>query len=198
MGIEILIQSLDLASVSWASYLRDASVDFSGQFSAIDYPEEQGAVIRITRNFHPDWVDRRPDFLIIEDLPHAVQYGEYLKYTCRMQGRIIHLMEEYGYLDRVRFMQPKIWQDYFGLFRSKPPEQRAVAEQLGYEPPDMCVEYACDFEHLKGSERAKVRTHLKKLETDYVAAFLIYAWAVGKLKADGTLDDLKGVQKVTR
>lgn len=208
----MFIQFVDLASVSWASCLgyrgEIGSRPYFEEFNSIQYPTESLAVSAITGPFRKNGIENHelvPDILIIEDLPHGVSYGEGLKNTARMQGRIIECMYELSYLDRVLFLQPMAWQAGLGVNKQKGMTdteyvkfQIETARQLGYTPPNMVKEYDSMIVHLKGKERQAVRNKLKKVETDHVSAFLGYAWAVGKYKRDGTFDDIKAAQRYVR
>lgn len=197
----MLIEAVDLASVSWAACLGSREVDsprYFHEFCAADFDSEILAVQAITGRFDARISEAIPDILVIEDLPHGVLYGEHLKNTIRMQGRIIERMDQLQALDKILFLQPKAWQDAFGLFRKKEPDYLEFAIRLGYRPPDLVSIHEAKFSGLKGAERAKVRAKLKKLTGDHVAAFLIYAWAQGKWKRDGTFDDIKTAQRYMR
>lgn len=218
------ILAVDLAAVAWAAYLGDGGrsafvpsegnteyVSIHREFSSLEHPTETEAVDGITHRFSgaalesmitsagndPAFMDI-PEALVIEDQPHAVAWGETTKDVARMQGRIIQRMADYSCLDRLIFVQPAFWQHALGCWRKTPQETAEVARSLGYHAPDLISREEHRFKALKGTERQKVRTRLKKIETDHVDAFLIYAWTV-RMKAAGELwNPHKAIQRYTR
>lgn len=195
----MIIQTVDLASVCWASYLGERGRTPT-QFSAADYPDERSAVEAITSKFQSfgDYPHFRPGILIIEEMPHAVAYGEGVKNTIRMQGRIIERMDTFGHLDRILFVQPMAWQSDLGANRKTPKEQAEIAAKLGYTPPDLVSIHGATFKDLHGPARTKVRDRLKKLMEDHVSAFLIYAWAEMMIMQGRSFDDIKSAQRYHR
>lgn len=183
----------------WASYIGPSPVDKApSEFSAAEYPDERSAVAAITQRFDRSLYVAWPDILIIEEMPHGVAWGEGVKNTIRMQGRIIERMEQWGHKDKILFLQPMTWQSDLKMNRKTVTEQAAFAVTLGYAPPDLVKIHIDTYKNLHGKERAAVRGKLKKLMEDHVSAFLMYAWAVGKWGRDGTFDDIKGAQRYNR
>lgn len=205
------ILAVDLAAVAWAAYLGDGGRSANTangeeykpeppqRWSCLDFPSETEAVYSIADYFEPIYGDKIPEVLIVEDLPHGLNNASLIKDVSRMQGRIVQRMVEHKALDRVLFVQPNTWQSALGVNRKTPQETEEVALALGFEPPtDLLTRYEYLYRDLKGSERQKIRERCKKVRSDYVDAFLIYAFAV-KLKAAGELWlPNKAIQRYTR
>lgn len=200
------ILAVDLAAVAWAAFLGHGGISSgeeirTSEFSCLDADTETAAVRRITSYFCPDAAMEDspiPEALVIEDLPHGLANARLIKDVSRMQGRIVQQMVLYGAADRLLFVQPAFWQHALGVWRKTPQETAQVAKELGYSPPNLIEREERRFKALKGPERQKVRTRLKKIETDHVDAFLIWAWAV-QMKASGELwEPHKAVQRYTR
>lgn len=170
------------------------------EYCSIDADTESAAVLKLCERFDRTSGFTAPDVLIIEDLPNNVRalQPQYVRDVYRMQGRIIQVMGNYGYQDRVLFLQPVVWQSAMCVWKKSPVETRLAAAQLGYAPPDLLMKHRRMYENYKGQDRQKIRAMLKKIETDFVDAFLIYAWGVQKWLADGTFDDIKGAVRYTR
>jgi hypothetical protein len=201
----------------WAAFLGDGGrsanngdehyVSVHEQFSCLDAPTESAAIDAITRPFRVlgplagAGVTARasaPEFLVVEDQPMHMRWDATAKAVARMQGRIVQRMQDYGAVDRLLFVQPAVWQHALGVWRKTPQEVAAVAAGLGYAPPELLVEHEARYKALKGKDRQQVRAKLKKIETDYVDAFCIYAWAVQIKSTRGNFDGMKAVQRYER
>lgn len=203
----MLIQTVDLASVCWASYVGRGGKSMGGdgtyaEFCSLDADTEAKAVLKLCEMFNRILFAHNevPDVLIVEDIPNNIgkMQANYVRDVYRMQGRIMQVMGEFGYQDRVLFLQPVVWQSAMGVWRKTPIETRLAAGALGYTPPDLLEKHKSMYASYKGTDRQKIRTMLKKIETDFVDAFLIYAWAVQKFMADGVWDDIKGAVRYVR
>lgn len=109
-----------------------------------------------------------PIALVVEDLPHGVQYMKITKAVCRLQGRIAERMHQLAHLDRLWFVAPIEWRTWFELKRGTGPDAIAAeAKAQGYQPPDLQGRVK------ETGDKARAR----KIATDYNAAFLIGQWA---------------------
>lgn len=122
-----------------------------------------------------------PAVLGVEEIPHSLMATSktMVKRVARLQGRICEAMDRWGYLDRVLFVPPDVWQRDMGVWRQGPeavvPRAR---EDFGYEPPDTGWEKL----HKKDREVAK------KARTDFSAAYLIARWLQRKQGELGSFD----------
>lgn len=110
------------------------------------------------------------DQLIVEDLPHGVEYRGLVKRVCQIQGRIVQLWAQHNSLDDVVFVAPNTWRGYFPELRKRGAGMDAVvpiAARLGYLPPGL--------DALAGPRGG--RALINKVQTDYCAAYLIARWA---------------------
>lgn len=123
-----------------------------------------------------------PDVMVIEDLPHGLNYSTLIKTVCRLQGRIAQAMHETtdGDSDNVLFVAPATWRAHYrGLERGTGAAAVVpVAAALGYTPPDFTV-------RAKGNGG---KTRADKVATDYCSAFLIARWAIDAYVEHGTYD----------
>ncbi len=128
--------------------------------------------------------------VVIEDLPYHIPYRLSVKDVLRLQGRLIGAMEHRGLLDRMVFVVPSTWQQSFnGVWRGGPKAAQAAALEQGYERPTLVdSEARFSLEGMTGKPRSNRRTKIKKLETDYVDAFLIARWAQEAYSQEPLLD----------
>lgn len=190
-----MLLTVDLASKAWAACLGESG-RVRREFSAWDFPSEDDAVAAITHLFRPESTVV-PRWLIIEDMPFHLMQNVNGKDAFRFQGRIIQRMIDYGHKDKMLFVQPMEWQKHHQVVRAGDIGYAMLArERFGYKPPDLLTTYKSSYTSLSGKDRQDVRNKLKKLMTDYVAAFLIYRWA-HEVKDEAMLN-AKSVQRYTR
>jgi hypothetical protein len=129
-----------------------------------------------------------PEVMLIEDLPHGLKFAALVKRVCRIQGRIVELMEQYGQRDKILFVPPALWQrSYKRVADEKWPEAVvSVSHRHGYTAPNLLEE---------GMKYAE-KTMAKKVMTDYCAAYLIGYWGLDQLDKHGTFD-VDGTQRYT-
>lgn len=122
-----------------------------------------------------------PDALIVEDLPQRVPWMSTVKDVCRLQGRFIERMHDYGQLHKLVFAPPHAWRrTYPGLERGTGPDAVvAVAARKGYTPPDLSE---------RCGPQKGTRSTARKVATDYCAAFLIANWAYEHHYWNGSFD----------
>lgn len=122
----------------------------------------------------------------VEDQPHGVRFDSTAKHVARIQGRLIDRFDRANKLDLLWFVPPALWQRTIdGVWRKGPTEQLEAASKLGYRPPEFgpSLKPGTGVPPL-GTARAIAR----KIQTDYVAAFLIGVWACRTLREVGSLD----------
>lgn len=151
-------------------------------------PTEIEFVHQICSPFMVPPLTKVPDVMLIEDLPHGLKFAALVKRVCRLQGRIVEVMEQAGHRDKILFVPPALWQRrYKRLADEKWPDAVVpVAHRHGYTPPDLVEE----------GMRAAERTIAKKVMTDYCAAYLIGFWGLDQLETHGTFD-VEGTQRYT-
>lgn len=171
------VLAVDLAARYSAACLMDESGEVLWQFDSWAWSEEQF----LSRVVSP-WLAyfEPPIALVIEDLPHRSPYGRIVKAVCRLQGRILDRMSMLNALDQIVFVIPTVWRSFHKSLKPKtgPNAVVAVAEELGYRPPD----YSGTV--IKKPDKKTVQ----KVATDYCAAYLIARWAMGIYLEKGTLD----------
>src|SRR3954471_14590137 len=94
--------------------------------SAIDsWQAPEDALIRsLVWSWHNGYVGRRPDVMVVEDLPHGVRYSTLIKDVLRLQGRIVEAMEHTAHGSRadIVFVAPRAWRAHYpGLERGTGP-----------------------------------------------------------------------------
>jgi len=122
-----------------------------------------------------------PDQLVVEDLPHGVNFRGLVKRVCQLQGRVAERMDRLGKLDRLLFVAPATWRYSYPELRKQgqgPDVVIPLAVEHGYVPPDSI--------HLRGPRGGNALAH--KVQTDYCAAFLIGLWALKTRFRHGTYD----------
>jgi len=129
-----------------------------------------------------------PEVLLIEDLPHGLKFAALVKRVCRIQGRIVELMEQYGQRDKILFVPPALWQRYYKRVADEkwPDAVVPVADRHFYRAPNLVEE----------GMKAVDRNTAKKVMTDYCAAYLIGYWGLAQLESQGTFD-VDGTQRYT-
>lgn len=129
-----------------------------------------------------------PEVMLIEDLPHGLKFAALVKRVCRIQGRIVELMEQYGQRDKILFVPPALWQRYYKRVADEkwPDAVVPVADRHLYRAPNLVEE----------GMKAAERTIAKKVMTDYCAAYLIGFWGLAQLETQGTFD-VDGTQRYT-
>jgi hypothetical protein len=129
-----------------------------------------------------------PEVMLIEDLPHGLRFAALVKRVCRIQGRIVELMEQYGQRDKILFVPPALWQrSYKRVADEKWPDAVVpVAHRHFYTAPNLVEE----------GMKAVERNTAKKVMTDYCAAYLIGYWGLDQLEKHGTFD-VEGTQRYT-
>lgn len=121
------------------------------------------------------------DHLVVEDLPHGVSYRNLVKRVCQLQGRLVERMAGAEQLNRLLFVAPATWRNSYPALRKRGLGMEAVvplAADLGYTPPQL--------DHLAGPRAGKAL--IRKVQTDYCAAYLISAWALNTYAEHQTLD----------
>jgi hypothetical protein len=200
----VLIQAVDFAASAWASCLLRRG-EVAHQTCAYYHPTEREAVREIVKPFSDHPVE--PDVLLIEDVPHQMRFDTVTKAVVRMQGRVIHRMDELRVVDKILFVPPALWQRGFTslgysdgkeLWRARSEVYAAFAERhFGYEPPNLLELHKSEYEELHHEARAKLRAPLKKLMTDFVDAFLIAKFFELYYERNGTFD-APSAQRYTR
>lgn len=122
-----------------------------------------------------------PEVMVVEDLPHGLNYSTLIKAVCRLQGRLYDRMQTYDHGGKMVFLAPAEWRrTYAGMGRGTGPKIVVeVAERYGYVPP------ADIFPRAKGKGG---KTVADKVATDYCSAYLIARWAVATKQEKGTYD----------
>lgn len=122
-----------------------------------------------------------PSVMVVEDLPHGLNYSTLIKTVCRLQGRLYEGMQALGRGDQILYLAPAEWRKtYEGMGRGTGPKVVVeVAARYGYAPPTDLMTRA------KGNGG---KTVADKVATDYCSAYLIARWAVTTKKQKGTYD----------
>lgn len=151
-------------------------------------PTEMEFVHQTCSFFNPRYGFKVPEVMLIEDLPHGLKFAALVKRVCRLQGRIVELMEQYGHRDKILFVPPALWQrSYKRVADEKWPDAVVpVAARHGYRAPEL----------VKEGMKAVERNTAKKVMTDYCAAYLIGYWGLDQLEKHGTFD-VDGTQRYT-
>ncbi len=117
--------------------------------------------------------------LIVEDLPHGVDYRELVKRVCQIQGRIVDRVDHLDRLGDLLFVAPVTWRKHYGLKQGSGEDAVVpLAAEHGYTPPDLA--------HLNGPRGGRALTN--KVTTDYCAAYLIGCWAIDMYDTHGCYD----------
>lgn len=178
------VLAVDLAAKLSAACLMDDNFTVLRQFDSWAIPEEMFLYQVIGTWEEMGMGGTVPEVLVIEDLPHGLQYTTLIKSVCRLQGRYVQAMDEsfYGRIEDVLFLAPREWRSHFlGLERGTGPEAVVpVAAEFGYTPPldELLV-------RAKGNGG---KSKANKVATDYCSAYLIARWAVATKRKYGTYD----------
>ncbi len=103
------IVAVDLAAKFSAALTITSAGAVSGEIDSWQRPEGDwiSSSVRPWIEYDPfDTGTHKPDALVVEDLPHGVQFMTNTKNVCRLQGRIVQAMYDLGALDCVRFIAP--------------------------------------------------------------------------------------------
>lgn len=117
------------------------------------------------------------DLVVIEDVPYGISNQAMIKTVLRLQGAIIAELGNVNRLSQTVFVNPATWQREMRVFGQAKTGAARCAAELGYAPPDMVIVHESSLAALAGAERSKLRAKLRKIETDFVDAFLMNAWA---------------------
>lgn len=126
-----------------------------------------------------------PDIMVVEDLPHGLNYTQTVKAVCRLQGRLAQVMHDsyHGDYTDMLFVAPRVWRGYYGEDLKRGTGAAAVvpvAEKYGYRPHKAGL-----LQRAKGNGG---KTRADKVATDYCSAYLIARWAIDMKKTFGTYD----------
>lgn len=176
------------------------AVDLASKFSAACLMSLDGSV---TDEWHSwglsegNWVSslvsqaRSADIILIEDLPFSLRISKTVRDVYRLQGRIIENMDLFTYsTDKIVFIPPKLWQDYFKPDGMKSGDKKAAKkiaeEKYGYTAPQLL------HKGLHGIDR----THARKSMEDHTDAFLIARYMLEQVAEYGSVD--QAVDSTTR
>lgn len=168
-----VITAVDLAARRSAAIRMDSNGFIGDQFDSSTCTEQQFVTHVCTRSDQ--------DQLVVEDLPHGVEYRALVKRVCQLQGRIAHHAEQVGQLDKLLFVDPATWRRHYPTLRARgqgPHAVIATAREQGYQPPNL--------DHLRGPRGGSALTD--KVTSDYCAAYLIARWALDTYDTAGTYD----------
>jgi len=167
LGTPKSVLGIDLASRYSAAVLWDGS-RVSAQFDSVGLNPGQ-FVAKVAEVA----ADHRVQEIVVEDIPHHVKWTGLVKKVCRLQGRIL-AQAEYA----VWFVPPAVWQrSYDGVWRAGPGGASEAAAKLGYQAPDFSDDPRFEPLAKTPGERRRLR---KKVESDYVDAYLIARWAANQ------------------
>jgi hypothetical protein len=142
--------------------------------------DERAFIHKIAMHWYRD--KQSPAALIVEDLPHGLNYTKTVKKVLRLQGRLVQAMSFYmvGGEKQIVYAAPAAWRaHYTGMERGTGAEAVFPASAgFGYEPPDFS-------EQTKG-KGGKSLAH--KIASDYCSAYLIARWAHDMHREYGTFD----------
>lgn len=123
-----------------------------------------------------------PEAMIVEDLPHGLNYTKLVKKVLRLQGRLVQAMNFYTTdgAEKIVFAAPIAWRSHFtGMERGTGAAAVfPVSAGFGYQPPDLS-------EQTKGRGGKTLAT---KIASDYCSAYLIARWAIDMRQQYGTYD----------
>ena len=174
---------------------RTVAVDLAARFSACVALDERGGLAEqwdsagmgprevaeaIRRTVDRNSLDGMPPLIVIEDLPPHVPSSTVAKTVAQLQGRINQALT-LAQLERTFYVPPAYWERDMGVFRQDEEVWTARAASLGYTAPDLLAERGLVV-GTRGQATA-VKEALKQ-QTDYVAAYLIAAWAQRSMAAD--------------
>lgn len=178
------ILAVDLAAKLSAACLMDDDYRVLDEFDSWQVSEDQfidGLACYFTR-FGRHGV---PHAMVIEDLPHGLNYTRTVKAVCRLQGRIVQALNSddilFGEKASALFVAPNTWRAHYPAAKRGTGSDISVpiAEGYGYQPPSDLLSRA------KGHGGP---TRARKVASDYCAAYLIARWAVDTQRHYGHLD----------
>lgn len=174
------VLAVDLAAKYSAACLMDDDHTVLKEFDSWQISEDA-----FIYNLSSHWMftsDHFPDVMVVEDLPHGLNYSRLVKTVCRIQGRIVQAMHDTtnGDWNDILYLAPNTWRaHYSGMERGTGANAVFQAcEKLGYQPPDLLTR----AKGQGGPSRAK------KVASDYCSAYLIARWAIDTKKEHGTYD----------
>lgn len=164
--------AVDLAARFSACVVLDEFGDVAEQWdSGRMGPREVAEAIRATVDGQT--VAGVPPLTVIEDLPHHLPASSIIKSVAQLQGRINQALTV-AQLERTFYVPPAYWEQAMGVFRQDHDVWAARAAERGYTAPDLLAARGL-VPGTRGQATA-VKEALKQ-QTDYVAAYLIAAWA---------------------
>lgn len=173
------VLAVDLAAKYSAVCLMDEDYTVIKQYDSWQITEDQFVVALAAHWF---FADTPPDVMVVEDLPHGLNYTTLVKAVCRLQGRIIQAMDDMpeGGPEEMLFVAPNTWRaHYSGMERGTGAAAVfPVSQRFGYAPPDL-------LERAKGNGGP---SRAKKVASDYCSAYLIARWAIDAKNEFGTYD----------
>lgn len=175
------ILAVDLAAKYSAACLMRDDYTVISQFDSFAVSEDLFVSTLVSAfRWEPDGVP--PDVMIVEDLPHGLNYTTGVKAVLRLQGRIVEAMHEAvgEWLDIV-FAAPAAWRAHYPeAKRGTGPEiVFPISAAFGYTPP---ADLEIRTKGKGGPSRAR------KIASDYCSAYLIGRWAVDMHKQHHTYD----------
>lgn len=138
----------------------------------------------------------KSDLIVVEDVPYGIKQQSMIKPVLRLQGGLLLYLDVLKAVERTIFMSPSVWMKPFPGIQYAPKnltkaegdkyriDQAAhYAREAGYEPPDLVAEYVASLP--EGKKPLKKDTNvLAKSMTDYVSAFLMSEFCVGKTRSE--------------
>lgn len=178
------ILAVDLAAKLSAACLMDDNYQVHDQFDSWQTGEDEfiDRLVSYWTRFNHLPV---PHTMVVEDLPHGLNYTKLVKSVCRLQGRIVQALESddilFGEKAKVLFIAPNIWRAHYPSAKRGTGSDISVpiAEGYGYAPP-------ADLLARSKGHGGPVRA--RKVASDYCAAYLIARWAVDTQRYFKTLD----------
>lgn len=170
------IIAVDLAAKYSAFVKLDAEAELLEEYDSASVGEHE-FLTYLAVNYQYDLADQ----LIVEDLPHGVDYRGLVKRVCQIQGRIAERWYAMGRLHEVLYVDPATWRRKYPELRKRGSGMEAVvpvAYEHGYAPPLL--------RELQGPRGGKAL--VSKVQTDYCAAYLICRWALDTFAEHGTYD----------
>jgi hypothetical protein len=178
----VAILAVDLAAKLSAACLMDGNYQVLDEFDSFGSAEDD-FIARIVSTWTCPAAGQDPAALVIEDLPHGLNYSRLVKSVLRLQGRIVQAVDwtYRGSLADIVFVAPNTWRAHYPAAKRGTGSDISVpiAEGYGYQPPSDLL------------QRAKGRggpTRARKIASDYCAAYLIARWAVDTHRFHHTFD----------
>lgn len=175
-----MLLSVDLAPRNSAAVALD-----SGSKVIFQYDSLNATLLEFLNELGQSALNPFIEIVLLEDMPHGSSFRFDVKESCRMQGMVLKQLIDLDMSNKVLFVQPNKWKSYHKVpSRNKERQAREIAKALGYEPPDL-------HSHLHLQERTKAR----KIETDYIDAYLMGRWALDQINSGTDLKDIKSVSR---